>query len=39
VHDKLEEKRIEPNKEWFLSEEDGEDFIKIIDEYKQLNNL
>ena len=30
VHDKLEDKRVEPNKEWFLSEEDAEDFIKII---------
>ncbi len=39
VHDKLEEKRVEPNKEWFLSEEDAEDFIKIIDECKQVNNL
>jgi hypothetical protein len=36
VHDKLEEKRVEPNKEWFLSEEDAEDFIKIIDECKQI---
>ena len=36
VHDKLEDKRIEPNKEWFLSEEDAEDFIKIIEECKQL---
>jgi len=39
VHNKLEEKRIEPNKEWFKSEEDAEDFIKIIDECKQVNNL
>jgi hypothetical protein len=39
VHDKLEDKRIEPNKEWFLSEEDAEDFIKIIEECKKINNL
>jgi len=39
VHDKLEDKRIEPNKEWFLSEEDGEDFIKAIEECKKINNL
>ena len=38
VHDRLEDKRIEPNKEWFKSEEDGEDFIKIIEECKQLVN-
>ena len=38
VHDKLEDKRIEPNKEWFLSEEDAEDFIKVIEECKQLVN-
>jgi len=38
VHDKLEDKRIEPNKEWFKSEEDGEYFIKIIEECKQLVN-
>ena len=36
VQDKLEEQRIEPNKEWFVSEEDAEDFIKIIDECKEL---
>ena len=42
VHDKLEDKRIadasapEPNKEWFLSEEDAEDFIKIIEECKKI---
>jgi hypothetical protein len=34
IHMKLESKRIEPNKEWFLSEEDAEDFIKIIEECK-----
>jgi hypothetical protein len=39
VHDKLEDKRIEPNKEWFKSEEDSEDFIKIIEECKKINNL
>ena len=38
VHDKLEDKRIEPNKEWFLSEDDAEDFIKVIEECKQLVN-
>jgi hypothetical protein len=36
VHDKLEDKRLEPNKEWFLSEEDAEDFIKIIEECKKI---
>jgi hypothetical protein len=36
VHDRLESKRIEPNKEWFGSEEDGEDFIKIIEEFKKV---
>jgi hypothetical protein len=39
VHDKLEDKRIEPNKEWFLSEEEAENFIKIIDECKNVNKL
>jgi hypothetical protein len=39
IHMKLEDKRIEPNKEWFLSEEDAEDFIKIIEECKKINNL
>jgi hypothetical protein len=39
VHDKLEDKRIEPNKEWFESEEDAEDLIKIIEEFKKINNL
>jgi len=38
VHDKLDDKRIEPNKEWFVSEEDAEDFIKVIEECKQLVN-
>jgi hypothetical protein len=38
VHDKLEDKRIEPNKEWFKSEDDGEDFINVIEECKQLVN-
>ena len=36
VHDKLESKRIEPNKEWFESEEDGEDLIKVIEEFKKV---
>ena len=36
IHDKLEDKRIEPNKEWFKSDEDAEDFIKLIEECKQL---
>ena len=36
VHDRLENKRIEPNKEWFMSEEDAEDFIKIIEEFKKV---
>ena len=39
VHMKLEDKRIEPNKEWFLSDENGEDLIKIIEDCKKLNNL
>ena len=39
IHMKLEDKRIEPNKEWFLSEEDAEDFIKTIEECKKINNL
>jgi len=38
VHMKLEDKRVEPNKEWFLSEEDGEDLIKVIEEYKKMFN-
>ena len=36
VHSRLEDKRIEPNKEWFLSEEDAEDFVKIIQECKKV---
>jgi len=36
VHMKLENKRIEPNKEWFISEEEAEDFIKIINECKKV---
>jgi hypothetical protein len=36
VHKKLNGKRIEPNKEWFLSEDNAEDFIKVIDECKQM---
>ena len=36
VHNRLENKRIEPNKEWFESEEDGEDFIKLIEECKKI---
>ena len=36
VHNRLENKRVEPNKEWFLSEEDAEDFIKIIEECKKV---
>ena len=38
VHMKLEDKRIEPNKEWFESEEDAEDFIKVIEECKKMFN-
>ena len=36
VHDRLDSKRIEQNREWFISEEEGKDFIKIIEECKQL---
>uniref|UniRef100_A0A6C0I5E3 KilA-N domain-containing protein n=1 Tax=viral metagenome TaxID=1070528 RepID=A0A6C0I5E3_9ZZZZ len=36
VHSRLEDKRIEPNKEWFVSEEDAEDLIKIIQECKKV---
>ena len=36
IHKKLNSKRIEPNKEWFISEEDGEDFIKVIEECKKM---
>jgi hypothetical protein len=39
VHKRLNSKRIEPNKEWFLSEEEAEDFIKIIEECKNINDL
>jgi ethanolamine ammonia-lyase large subunit len=38
VYNRLEDKRVEPNKEWFLSEEDGEDLIKIIEECKKVVN-
>jgi hypothetical protein len=38
VHNRLEDKRVEPNKEWFESEEDGEDLIKIIEECKKVVN-
>ena len=34
VHDKLENKRVEANREWFESENNGEDFIKILDDCK-----
>ena len=36
VHNRLESKRVEPNKEWFKSEEDGEDLIKLIEELKKV---
>lgn len=36
IHNKLENYRVEPNREWFKSEEDGEDFIKLIEDYKKL---
>jgi hypothetical protein len=37
IHKKLNSKRIEPNKEWFESEEeDGKDLIKIIEECKKM---
>jgi len=39
VHKRLNSKRIEPNKEWFISEEDAEDFIKIIEECKKVINV
>ena len=35
IHNKLDNKRIEPNNEWFESEEDAEDFIKVIEECKK----
>jgi len=36
VHNRLETKRVEPNKEWFESEEDAEDFVKVIEECKKI---
>ena len=45
VHMNLENKRVanafasDPNKEWFESEEDAEDFIKVIENIKKINNL
>jgi len=37
IHKKLNSKRIEPNKEWFESEEeDGKDLIKVIEECKKM---
>ena len=36
VHNRLEDKRVEPNKEWFESEEDAEDFVKVIEECKKV---
>jgi len=36
IHTRLDNCRVEPNHEWFKSEEDGEDFIKLIEEYKKL---
>lgn len=39
VQIRLEDKRIEPNHEWYKSEEDAEDFIKMIEECKNVNNL
>lgn len=39
VHSRLENKRVEPNKEWFLSEEDADDFIKIIETCKNVINV
>jgi len=38
VHNRLEDKRVEPNKEWFESEEDAEDLIKVIEECKKVVN-
>jgi hypothetical protein len=38
VHNRLEDKRVEPNKEWFLSEDDAEDLIKVIEECKKVVN-
>jgi len=34
IHLRLDEHRIEQNKEWFLSNDNANDFIKIIDECK-----
>jgi hypothetical protein len=39
VHMKLDDKRIEPNKEWFTSDENAEDFIRIIKECKKAIDL
>jgi hypothetical protein len=36
IHKKLNSKRVEPNKEWFESEDDGEDLIKIIEDCKKI---
>jgi hypothetical protein len=36
IHNKLENCRVEPNREWFKSEEDADDFIKLIEDYKKL---
>ena len=44
VHSRLEDKRVEPNKEngtdvsWFESDDDAEDFIKVIEECKKVIN-
>jgi hypothetical protein len=39
IHTRLDNCRIEPNHEWFKSEEDAEDFIKIIEECKKVINI
>ena len=36
IFKKLNTKRLEPNKEWFLSEDDGEDLINTIEECKKI---
>jgi len=36
VHIRLENKRIDMNREWFYSEDNGEDFITIINECKNV---
>jgi len=36
IFKKLNKKRLEPNKEWFFSEEDGEDLINTIEECKKM---